>query len=349
MAEILFNRLLHREAFDFSRISAVVMDEFHSFADPERGIVWELSLGLLAAARPHAALVGHGGQRGEFIVWLRNRHQRRLELVEGNERKVPLTFQWVPDKLLNEQIEEMAEGDDDVAPDAGPGLLLQPRRVLDGRPSSSRASSCSPPGQQAQLVERAERARLVARGRAEAQAAPAARRRRPPRGRAAQVPADRRRSVPAEAALGRGLHRDAFGGHQPAGPHRRAAELIKGPPGKKKLIEASIGPPDLRPGRPAAVRQAGLRLRAGPRGRRADRPLARTVRPDPRGHQGPRPAEGEEGTEAEDAAAAARPSSIGTRPSSRSCGPRRPASSTARGRCPGGCWPTCSTPRRKWT
>src|ERR1700694_2674847 len=47
VAEILLNRLLHPEGFDFSRVSAVVMDEFHSFADPERGIVWELTLALL--------------------------------------------------------------------------------------------------------------------------------------------------------------------------------------------------------------------------------------------------------------------------------------------------------------
>ncbi len=47
VAEILLNRLLHPEGFDFSQVSAVVMDEFHSFADIERGIVWELSLNLL--------------------------------------------------------------------------------------------------------------------------------------------------------------------------------------------------------------------------------------------------------------------------------------------------------------
>src|SRR5262245_32310012 len=47
VAEILLNRLLHPAAFDFHNVSAVVMDEFHSFADPERGIVWELSLSLL--------------------------------------------------------------------------------------------------------------------------------------------------------------------------------------------------------------------------------------------------------------------------------------------------------------
>src|SRR6516165_8130916 len=40
VAEILLNRLLHAEAFQFDNVSAVVMDEFHSFADPGRGIVW---------------------------------------------------------------------------------------------------------------------------------------------------------------------------------------------------------------------------------------------------------------------------------------------------------------------
>src|SRR5262245_6936988 len=49
VAEILLNRLLHPAAFDFERVSSVVMDEFHSFRDPERGIVWELSLAMLPA------------------------------------------------------------------------------------------------------------------------------------------------------------------------------------------------------------------------------------------------------------------------------------------------------------
>src|SRR6201988_3053263 len=46
VAEILLNRLLHPEGFDFTQVSAVVMDEFHSFADPQRGIVWELTLAM---------------------------------------------------------------------------------------------------------------------------------------------------------------------------------------------------------------------------------------------------------------------------------------------------------------
>lgn len=110
VAEILFNRLLHAEAFDFENTSAVVMDEFHSFNDPERGVVWELTLGLLPPHVRTLLLSATVGNAVEFLHWLRTAQSRTLELVQGNERKVPLTFQWVPDKLLNEQIEWMSEG-----------------------------------------------------------------------------------------------------------------------------------------------------------------------------------------------------------------------------------------------
>jgi superfamily II DNA/RNA helicase len=120
VAEILLNRLLHQGAsasfstesvFDFTNVSSVVMDEFHSFADPERGIVWELSLSLLP---PHVRLLllsATVGNAAEFLNWLDRCHGRRVELVESKERKVPLTYQWVPDLLLNEHLVEMARGD----------------------------------------------------------------------------------------------------------------------------------------------------------------------------------------------------------------------------------------------
>jgi superfamily II DNA/RNA helicase len=111
VAEILFNRLLHTEAFDFSNVAAVVMDEFHNFADPERGIVWEFSLGLLPAHVRLLLLSATVGNAYEFVSWLRNHHGRKLELVQGDQRKVPLAFHWVPDMLLTEQIEQMAQGD----------------------------------------------------------------------------------------------------------------------------------------------------------------------------------------------------------------------------------------------
>ena len=139
VAEILFNRLLHSSerggenselgtrnselgnssefrapssALDFSDVSAVVMDEFHNFADPERGIVWELALGLLP---PHIRLLllsATVGNAFEFTQWLKNAHGRSIELVQSSERKVPLNYRWVGDMLLTEQLEKMAEGDE---------------------------------------------------------------------------------------------------------------------------------------------------------------------------------------------------------------------------------------------
>lgn len=113
VAEILLNRLLHRSAFDFSNVSAVVMDEFHSFADYERGIVWELALGMLPPHVRTLLLSATVGNALEFTTWLRNSHERKLELVQGTERKIPLQFQWVGDELLTEQLEHMADGDEE--------------------------------------------------------------------------------------------------------------------------------------------------------------------------------------------------------------------------------------------
>jgi len=99
-------------AFDFDRVTAVVMDEFHSFNDMERGVVWELTLGMLPKHVRTLLLSATVGNAIEFLGWLRKSHDRRLELVTGNERKVPLTFHWVGDLLLTEHLEEMAQGED---------------------------------------------------------------------------------------------------------------------------------------------------------------------------------------------------------------------------------------------
>ena len=111
VAEILLNRLLNPEAFDFNGVSAVVMDEFHSFADLERGIVWELSLGLLPKQVRLLLLSATVGNASEFLSWLERCHGRKLELVESKERRVPLTYEWIPDELLNDHLVSMARGD----------------------------------------------------------------------------------------------------------------------------------------------------------------------------------------------------------------------------------------------
>jgi superfamily II DNA/RNA helicase len=111
VAEILLNRLLNPETFDFHLVSSVVMDEFHNFADLQRGIVWELSLGMLPKHIRLLLLSATVGNALEFLNWLERCHQRKLELVEGKERKIPLTFRWVGDELLGDQLVQMARGE----------------------------------------------------------------------------------------------------------------------------------------------------------------------------------------------------------------------------------------------
>ncbi|MCC9603273.1 DEAD/DEAH box helicase [Stieleria sp. JC731] len=112
VAEILLNRLLNPEVFDFGEVTSVVMDEFHSFNDPERGIVWELTLALLPAHVRTMLLSATVGNAYEFTSWLSRAHNRRLQLVTGDERKVPLQYEWVEDEILNDFAERIARGDD---------------------------------------------------------------------------------------------------------------------------------------------------------------------------------------------------------------------------------------------
>jgi superfamily II DNA/RNA helicase len=109
VAEILLNRLLHPEQFDFSEVSSVVMDEFHSFNDPERGVVWELSLALLPKRVRLMLLSATVGNAVDFLMWLKREHGRKVQLIQGQERKVPLEFIW-GEELLADQLEQMQDG-----------------------------------------------------------------------------------------------------------------------------------------------------------------------------------------------------------------------------------------------
>lgn len=112
VAEILLNKLLQAGPDGFEDVDSVVMDEFHSFNDPERGIVWELSIGMLPKHVRLMLLSATIGNSVEFCSWLMRAHGRNLELVQGTERKVPLQFEWVEDDYLDEHLERIAEGDE---------------------------------------------------------------------------------------------------------------------------------------------------------------------------------------------------------------------------------------------
>ncbi|MDD3468410.1 MAG: DEAD/DEAH box helicase [Thermoguttaceae bacterium] len=152
VAEILFNRLLHTETFEFDDVSAVVMDEFHSFNDIERGIVWELSLSMLPEHVRLMLLSATVGNAYDFVAWLRNAHHRKIELVQGTERRVPLTFSWVEDQLLPEFLESMVHGGDDEG--FTPALVFCFNRDQCWDVAEQiKGRSILQPGQQAKLAE----------------------------------------------------------------------------------------------------------------------------------------------------------------------------------------------------
>ncbi len=111
VAEILLNHLLEGES-SFGDVSAVVIDEFHYFNDPDRGIVWELSLVLLPPRVRLMLLSATVGNPVEFVGWLKDEHGRDMQLIQSQERKVPLEFTWVGDKLLTEHLPAMVATDD---------------------------------------------------------------------------------------------------------------------------------------------------------------------------------------------------------------------------------------------
>lgn len=124
VAEILLNHLLSTDPSlaDLANTDAVVMDEFHSFNDQERGIVWELSLVLLPKQVRVLLLSATVGNPIEFANWLRLATGRSIRVVVSNERRVPLEFIWVEDKLMTDLLASMVSEDD--AKNRSPALVF---------------------------------------------------------------------------------------------------------------------------------------------------------------------------------------------------------------------------------
>ena len=112
VAEVLLNRLLHPEVFDFSEVGAVVMDEFHNFNEPQRGIVWELALNLLPKDIRVMLLSATVGSAQDFVNWMARSIGRTVTLVQETQRKVPLHYHWIGDELLPDYLEQIARGDE---------------------------------------------------------------------------------------------------------------------------------------------------------------------------------------------------------------------------------------------
>ncbi|ARD42697.1 DEAD/DEAH box helicase [Actinomyces gaoshouyii] len=95
-AEILANQSLREgEAMD---VDCVIMDEFHYYADPQRGWAWQVPLLEL----PQAQMVLLSATLGDvsfFVKDMRERTGREVAVIEGAERPVPLEMEYVVEPI----------------------------------------------------------------------------------------------------------------------------------------------------------------------------------------------------------------------------------------------------------
>ena len=106
-AEVLANIAL-REGED-ADIGQVVMDEFHFYADPQRGWAWQVPILMLPQAQflLMSATLGDVSNLREDLT---DRTQRETALVDTAERPVPLHFTWSLEPL-HELIEDLVKAD----------------------------------------------------------------------------------------------------------------------------------------------------------------------------------------------------------------------------------------------
>ncbi|SFB14581.1 DEAD/DEAH box helicase [Cellulomonas marina] len=95
-AEILANVALREGAA--SSVGQVVMDEFHFYADPQRGWAWQVPLVELTRTQ-HVLLSATLGDVSFFVDDLRARTGRDVAVVADAERPVPLSFAYAVEPL----------------------------------------------------------------------------------------------------------------------------------------------------------------------------------------------------------------------------------------------------------
>ncbi|MEV0359816.1 DUF3516 domain-containing protein [Nocardia sp. NPDC050697] len=102
-AEILANLALREGAA--AEVGQVVMDEFHFYADPDRGWAWQVPLLELPGAQ-FLLMSATLGEVGFFADDLRRRTGNATAVVSGTERPVPLTFSYARTPIT-ETLEEL--------------------------------------------------------------------------------------------------------------------------------------------------------------------------------------------------------------------------------------------------
>src|SRR6195952_1754159 len=106
-AEVLANIALREGAG--ADVGQVVMDEFHYYADPQRGWAWQVPLLSLPQAQFLLMSATLGDVR-EIATDLTRRTGRETVLIDDAERPVPLAYQWSVEPL-HELLEELVATD----------------------------------------------------------------------------------------------------------------------------------------------------------------------------------------------------------------------------------------------
>nr|WP_255447697.1 DEAD/DEAH box helicase [Schumannella sp. 10F1B-5-1] len=106
-AEIVANAAL-RQGAD-APFDTIVMDEFHFYADPERGWAWQVPLITLTRAR-FVLMSATLGDVGAIAGDLERRSGREVGLVTGVERPVPLDFRYELTPVQEEVESLLADG-----------------------------------------------------------------------------------------------------------------------------------------------------------------------------------------------------------------------------------------------
>ncbi len=103
-AEILSNLALREGQL---KADYIVMDEFHYYADKERGIAWQIPL-LLLDKSTFLLMSATLGEMTPIIESLQKLTHREVALVQSSDRPVPLDFEY-RETPLHETIEELVE------------------------------------------------------------------------------------------------------------------------------------------------------------------------------------------------------------------------------------------------
>ncbi len=92
-----------------AEIDLVIMDEFHYYADPQRGWAWQVPL-LELPNTQFLLMSATLGDTERFVTELTERTGRETTLVRSTTRPVPLSFEY-RDTSLHDSLEELLESD----------------------------------------------------------------------------------------------------------------------------------------------------------------------------------------------------------------------------------------------